>query len=137
MITYKFRLYPSPTQARIMDETLETCRRLYNNLLADRIQNQIGFYDQKKKLVQLKVDGKFLKVVHSQVLQDVVLRLDKAFQSFFGGLSKYPRFRRRGKYNSFAYPQHKIGFKLSANFLKLEKIGKVKKSDCIDPLQEY
>jgi putative transposase len=126
IITYKFRLYPSATQAKMMDETLETCRRLYNNLLADRMENQIGFYDQKKRLVQMKVDNKFLKAVHSQVLQDVVLRLDKVYESFFARLSKYPKFRRRGKYNSFSYPQHKIGFKLSGNFLKLGKIGKVK-----------
>ena len=127
MITaYKFRLYPTKTQCRMMDETLETCRRLYNNLLADKIQNQIGFYEQKKKLVQLKVDNKFLKAVHSQVLQDVCLRLDKAYQAFFVRLSKHPRFRRRGKYNSFSYPQHGIGFKLAGNFLKLGKIGSVR-----------
>jgi putative transposase len=41
--TYKFRLYPSTTQSKLMDETLETCRRLYNSLLADRMQNKIGF----------------------------------------------------------------------------------------------
>lgn len=124
--TYKFRLYPTRTQAKLMDENLETCRRLYNSMLSDRIENQIGFYAQKKNIVQLKQGNKFLQAVHSQVLQDVCLRLDKAFQSFFAGLSKYPRFRRRGKYNSFAYPQHKIGFKLSGNFLKLGKIGRVK-----------
>ncbi|MHB1907814.1 MAG: RNA-guided endonuclease InsQ/TnpB family protein [Nitrososphaerales archaeon] len=124
--TYKFRLYPTKTQAKLMSETLETCRRLYNNLLADRIQNQIRFYDQKKNIVVLKQNNKFLQAVHSQVLQDVCLRLDKAFQSFFAGLTRYPRFRRRGKYNSFAYPQHNIGFKISGNFLKLGKIGKLK-----------
>ena len=126
MITYKFRLYPSAAQAKIMDETLETCRRLYNSLLADRIENGFRFYELSKKLVELKRDNKYLKAVHSQVLQDVNLRLDKAYQSFFARLSKYPRFKRRGKYNSFAYPQRNIEFKLSGNFLKLGKIGKVR-----------
>ena len=109
-----------------MDETLETCRRLYNVLLSDRIESRSGFYEQSKKLVALKRDNKYLQAVHSQVLQDVNLRLDKAYQAFFARLSKYPRFRRRGKYNSFAYPQHDIGFKLSGNFLKLGKIGNVR-----------
>jgi len=109
-----------------MSETLETCRRLYNSLLADRIENRSEFYEQSKKLVELKKDSKYLKAVHSQVLQDVNLRLDKAYQSFFARFSKYPRFRRKGKYNSFAYLQHNIGFKLSGNFLKLGKIGKVR-----------
>ena len=118
--------YPSPSQARIMDETLETCRRLYNSLLADRIETRRNFYEQKKTLVSLKLSDKYQKAVHSQVLQDVVLRLDKAYQSFFARFSKYPRFRRRGKYNSFTYPQHRIGFSLSGNYLKLGKIGRIK-----------
>src|SRR5487761_328471 len=123
ILTHKFRVYPTRTQERIMDETLETCRRQYNVLLSDRIESRSGFYEQSKKLVALKRDNKYLQAVHSQVLQDVNLRLDKAYQAFFARLSKYPRFRRRGKYNSFAYPQHDIGFKLSGNFLKLGKIG--------------
>jgi putative transposase len=126
LCSFKYRLYPTRTQSKLMDETLETCRRLYNDLLSDRIKNGTGFYDQKKKLVRLKADNKFLKAVHSQVLQDVSLRLDKAFQCFFAGLSRYPRFKRRGRYNSFSYPQHKIGFNLSGDFLKLGKIGKLK-----------
>jgi hypothetical protein len=63
-------------------------------MLDDRIKNHIGFYNQKKKLVELKSQestNKFLKAVHSQVLQDAILRFDKAFQSYFAGLSRYPR----------------------------------------------
>jgi putative transposase len=126
ILTYKFRLYPTRTHAKLMDETLETCRGLYNSLLADRIETSSRFYELSKKLVLLKKDSKYLKSVHSQVLQDVNLRLDKAYQSYFARLSKYPRFKRRGRYNSFAYPQYKIGFDFSGNFLKLGKIGKVK-----------
>lgn len=100
---------------------------MYNSLLSERIESRIGFYEQKKKIVQFKQDNKFLKAVHSQVLQDVCLRLDKTFQSFFTGLSKYPRFKRKDRYNSFTYPQYGVGFKLTDNnFLKLGKIGKIK-----------
>jgi putative transposase len=62
---FKFRLYPSEPQARIMEETLETCRRLYNSVLADRIENRTGFYGQKKMLVELKHTDKHLRSVHS------------------------------------------------------------------------
>ncbi len=124
MLTYKFRLYPTETQKRIMGETLETCRRLYNAMLADRIENGTGFYEQKKMLVELKRNDKHLKSVHSQALQDVVLRLDKAYQAFFAGLSRYPRFKRKGHYSSFTYPQS--GFKLEGDRIKLSTIGKVK-----------
>src|SRR5579875_1423749 len=85
------------------------------------------FPEQKKKLVELKKkEDKYINAVHSQVLQDAVLRLDKAFQSYFSGLSKFPRFKRKGRYNSFTYPQHRIGFKLIGNRIKLGMIGKIK-----------
>jgi hypothetical protein len=38
----------------------------------------------------LKKNDKHLTAVHSQVLQDVVLRLDKAYHAFFVGLAKRP-----------------------------------------------
>ena len=122
--TFKFRLYPSEAQARTMEETLETCRRLYNSMLADKKENKTGFYDQNKMLVELKGTDKHLRLIHSQVLQDVVLRLDKALQAFFAGLSRYPRFRRGGRYNSFTYPQS--GFKLEGDRIRLSKLGKVR-----------
>src|SRR5712692_260052 len=125
MLTYKFRIYPTTAQARIIQETLETCRGLYNSMLADRIENGRGFYDQKKMLVELKHSDKHLKSIHSPVLQDVVLRLDKAYQKFFAGLSRYPRFRRRGRYNSFTYPQS--GFRLEDDkVIRLSTIGRVR-----------
>ena len=126
MLTYKFRLYPTEVQERKLEDTLETCRRLYNQMLDDRIRNHTGFFEQKKKLAELKKEDKYLKEVHSQVLQDIVLRLDKAFQSYFAGLSKFPRSKRRGRYNSFTYPQHGIGFRLIGNRIKLGTIGEVK-----------
>jgi transposase len=33
---YKFRMYPTKQQIAILDMTLETCRHLWNNALADR-----------------------------------------------------------------------------------------------------
>ena len=126
MLAYKFRLYPTKAQEKKLEETLETCRRLYNFMLDDRIKNHTPFFEQKKKLVELKKEDKYLKSVHSQVLQDVVLRLDKAFQSYFAGLSRFPRFKRKGRYNSFTYPQHETGFKLIGNRIKLGTIGRIK-----------
>src|SRR5579884_3684000 len=126
MLTYKFRLYPTKTQEKKLEETFETCRRLYNRMLDDRLKNHTAFFEQKKKLVELKKEDKYLKEVHSQVLQDVVLRLDKAFESYFAGLSKFPRFKRKGRYNSFTYPQHEVGFRLIGNRIKLGMIGKIK-----------
>jgi putative transposase len=68
--------------------------------------------------------------VHSQVLQDVVLRVDRAFQAFFrrvqqGKTPGYPRFHGRHRYNSFTYPQFGSGAHLDRGFLVLSKIGRI------------
>jgi putative transposase len=125
LITYKFRLYPTATQERLMTETMETCRLLYNDLLDDRIRTKSKAFEQEKALASFRRGNKFLMAVHSQVLQDVVFRLDKAFGAFYVGLSRYPKFRRKGRYNSFTYPQLG-GFKVVGDRLRLSKIGLVK-----------
>ncbi|MGD0329372.1 MAG: transposase [Nitrososphaeria archaeon] len=125
MITYKFRLYPTKTQTRLMIETLETCRLLYNDLLDDRIQTKAKAFEQKRALTAIRRSSKFLMEVHSQILQDVVFRLDKAYEAFYSGLSRYPKFKRKDRYNSFRYPQLG-GFKVVDGKLRLSKIGLVK-----------
>jgi putative transposase len=70
-------------------------------------------------LVLRKKENKYLKQVHSQVLQDVLLRLDKAYQAFFKKIMKYPKFKRYGKYNSFSYPQYGNGWKINEEEGKL------------------
>src|SRR4029078_11193636 len=67
--------------------------------------------------------------VFSQVLQDVLHRVDKAFGAFFrrvkaGEKPGYPRFQGRERYDSFTYPQ--LGWSLAGDRLSLAKIGTLK-----------
>jgi putative transposase len=69
-----------------------------------------------------------LSNVHSQVLQDVVLRVNLAFKAYFrrvqsGDDPGYPRFKGYGRYDSIAYPQS--GFSIDGNKLWLSKIGEM------------
>ena len=125
MRTYKYRLYPSRQQESLMSSTVETCRILYNNLLAERKLNYTNFYEQKRSVTERRQHNKYLKNVHSQVLQDVVLRLDKAYQAYHARLTRKPTFKRRDRYNSFTYPQLG-GFKLVGGRLRLSIIGAIK-----------
>lgn len=82
-------------------------------------------------LPEFKRKDKRFKQVHSQVLQDVVKRLDRAFDAFFrrikaGGTPGYPRFRSARRYDSFTYPQAPSGCQLHGNKLVLSKIGAIK-----------
>jgi putative transposase len=70
--------------------------------------------------------------VNAQVLQDVVQRVDRAFQAFFrrvkaGETPGYPRFHGRDRYNSFTYPQvgEHGGAALDGGLLSLSKIGRI------------
>lgn len=138
--TFKYRLYPTKRQERLLTKQLEELRWLWNTLLAERKQawderrETIDYYDQKAELPSLK-DGvrPGLKQVHSQVVQDVALRLKRAMDAFFrriktGETPGYPRFRGKGRYDSLTYPQWDNGVKLSASGkrLLLSKIGDVK-----------
>jgi putative transposase len=63
-------------------------------------------------------------------LQDVVQRVDRAFQAFFrrvkaGETPGYPRFQGRARYNSLTYPQFGNGATLDNGFLVLSKIRRM------------
>ncbi len=131
---YKFRMYPNRQQEAMLDLTLETCRHLYNTALADRKYSyetegiSRTYEDQAAQLVAEKKDGNF-GGVFSQVLQDVLRRLDKSFKAFFrrvkaGEKPGYPRFKGIGWYKSFTYPQ--VGFKIDESRLTLSKIGSIR-----------
>ncbi len=83
---YKLRMYPNKQQKSQLDLTLETCRHLYNLALADRknayeVESISRSYeDQAAMLVAEKKEGNF-NCVFSQVLQDVLRRLDKSNKS--------------------------------------------------------
>lgn len=124
-LNYKFRLYPNEHQEHVLNATIETCRHLYNDSLGERyVDRDVNFWNQKQLLTLRKQDNKYYKQVHSQVLQDVLLRLDKSFQAFFTKIAKYPKFKRKEKYNSFSYPQYG-GFQVKNNKLVLSCIGAI------------
>src|SRR5439155_9787437 len=82
-------------------------------------------------LPALKTERPSLATVHSQVLQNVGVRIDLAFKAFFrrvkaGEAPGYPRFRGRERYDSFCYPQAPSGCKLNGDRLTLSGIGTVR-----------
>jgi putative transposase len=111
--TFKYRLFPSHTQERLLAQTLETCRRWYNACLAERQtawearRESIGKYAQLRQVKALKDSSPYAAPVHSHILQVVVQDLDKAFTAFFrrvraGKTPGYPRFVRRSKLSARA-----------------------------------
>jgi len=133
--TFKYRIYPTKAQRSKMEQTLELCRWTYNETLAYRKSTfeqegkYISKYETHNLLPEWKKNKPELKEVFSQTLQNVQERVDLAFKAFFrrvkaGETPRYPRFKGKGWYDSFTYPQ--LGFKLLSGKLRLSKIGDIK-----------
>jgi putative transposase len=137
--TFKYRLYPTKRQQRLLEQHLEECRWLYNHLLAERRdaweqrQESLRYRDQASSLPALTVERTSLASVQSQVLQNVAVRIDLAFKAFFrrvkaGETPGFPRFRGKERYASITYPQVPVGCKLHTETgrLRLHGVGLVK-----------
>jgi putative transposase len=78
---FKYRIYPSIEQEQKVFWTLTRCREWYNAALAERKEayrmcgKSISYYEQKRDLPDMKELRPEYKEIHSQVLQDVLLRL--------------------------------------------------------------
>ncbi len=117
-----------------MNATLVTCRRVYNSLLNDRnfqydTEGKTPTrFDQQKSVLAWSKSFSEITDVHSQVLQNVAVRVDLAYRAFFrrvksGERPGFPRFKGDG-YDSFCYPQS--GFSVHQSSVYLSKIGQVK-----------
>ena len=133
--SFKYRIYPTKSQRSRMERTLDLCRWVYNQTLAyrknawEQDNKSVSKFETYNKLPEWKVEKPELTEVHSQVLQNVQERVDLAFKAFFrrvksGEKPGYPRFKGKGWYDSFTFPQS--GFKLASGKLRLSKIGDVK-----------
>jgi putative transposase len=133
---YKYRIYPTKKQAGRLNEQLALCAELYNAALQERRDaykmcgKSITFKQQSVQLPDIKETRPEYEAIYSQVLQEVLHRVDKAFQAFFrrvkaGQPPGYPRFKSRLRYDSLTYPQSGFGIDEQGK-LALSKIGHLK-----------
>lgn len=137
MRAYKFRIYPNTQTVSKLQWILDRCRELYNAALAERKEayrmagKSVSYFEQKRDLVEIKNEIRpEYKDVASHVLQDVILRVEKAYKAFFrrvkaGEKAGYPRFKGRNWYDSFCYPDG-AGWKLKDGVFTLSKIGTIR-----------
>lgn len=136
---YKFRIYPNKKQEQTLWRWIEMCRVLYNSCIVDRknfySRNVKGLTRQIQQTI-LTTDKKkleFLRGVHSQALQEVLFRVDKAYRNFFRRIKKgeipgYPRYKKFGQYRSITFTQFGdgLGASILNGKLRLSKVGLMK-----------
>lgn len=152
-ITYQYRLRLTTDQQDTVDEWLELCRRQYNYRLAERfnwydqnrcdinacllichlpeLKDRPDFYSQKRDLVNSKKLFSEYKELPSHTLQDVIARVEKAFDRWLKGDCKgkrsgKPRFKGVGRYRSLANPYPVKADHINGNLIQLPKIGELK-----------
>lgn len=135
---FTYRLYPNVNQARELDGMLETHRRLYNANLADRKesweerQEARSYFDQATQFKQDRADNPYYARLNYSSAQATLRRVQKSFDNFFRRVKDgaeepgYPRFKARGRFDSWTYPKHGDGCRLKDGLLRLQHVGLVK-----------
>ncbi len=117
---FKFQLLPKYQQQLSMRKFAGCCRYVWNKALAlekDAYENT-GKYISYASLCSIISQWRkeestvFLSEAHSQILQQTLKDLDKSYKNFFEHRAAFPKFKKKGVYDSFRYPQ---GFKIDEN----------------------
>ncbi|MEH2039200.1 RNA-guided endonuclease InsQ/TnpB family protein [Nostoc sp.] len=148
-LTYEFKLKPTQSQIALFENWLEQCRRVYNYALAERkdwiksrscqinacsLRSEYiipvetprpNYFNQCKGLTQAKNKYPELGRVAAQVLQQILLRLEKAFVAMWERKHGFPRFKKAGKMRSFVFSQLGVN-PIQKGKIKLPRIGWVK-----------
>ena len=148
-MTYEYKLQPTAEQMATIEQTLDICRSVWNFALKERkdwctsrksprdacsiFTEYIipadepfpGYHRQAKQLTEAKKTSLALKNAHSQVLQQVLRTLDRAWQDMQSKRLGYPRFKNKYRLRSFVFP--KLGVNPVSNWgIKLPKLGLVR-----------
>ena len=91
------------------------------NPLTGEAKKRSANAQQDADLVNLKAERPWYGQIQHHVLQQMLRRVDEAFQRFFKGLGGYPNPKRRGKFRSFSYPPGDVRF--DCNRVRLPGIG--------------
>ncbi|NEO79125.1 MAG: transposase [Moorea sp. SIO4G3] len=148
-MTYEYKLEPNTEQIATIEQTLDICRSVWNFALRQRkdwcasrkssinacsIHSEYiipanepfpNYHKQAKQLTEAKKVYPQLKLVHSQVLQQTLRTLDRAWDDMKALGFGLPRFKNKYRMRSFVFPQ--LGKDPIRNdAIKIPKLGWVK-----------
>ena len=116
----------------MLEKTFGANRFVYNyflNLkskLYEFYKISLSYNNSSKVLTELKKQKTWLKEVDAVSLQQTLRDLDRAYQNFFSGQSKYPKFKKKQDKNSYRTNHH---IKIDNRYITIPKIGKLRFRD--------
>ena len=132
---FMYRIYPNKEQKVLIDKTLGCARFVYNHFLRVRMDEwkfnhkAIYYKDTSKLLTDLKKypEYEWLKEVDSVALQQSLKDLQTAYDNFFKGRTKYPRFKSKHEHRqSYRTVTCRDNIRIVGNRIQLPKVGRVK-----------
>src|ERR1700686_697868 len=121
---FQYELRPDGATCRLFSRFAGAKRFVWNKAL--RAEKYLGYAKNCTALTQWKVEFPWMREAPSQVLQQTLKDLDRAFKNFFEKWAEYPEKKKKGKSrDSFRFPQ---GFKIEENNSRvfLPKVGWVR-----------
>ncbi|MBO0352267.1 transposase [Phormidium pseudopriestleyi FRX01] len=128
------RLYPNRHQESKLFEWRRLHCYLYNAALSNRktqyqqLGHSVSYFEQQNSLPEFKEVWPKFKELGSHALQATLKRVDFAYQRFFKGLAKYPKFKSIRHYSGWTYPCPS-GWKAETDgkngYLKLSNLGRI------------
>ena len=94
---------------------------LYNGAVSNRItqyrefNHSVDYFEQQASLPGFKKTWTEYLELNAGSLQATLKRVDFAFQRFFQGLAKYPKFKSIRNYSGWTYPDSRQGFKVRSD----------------------
>ena len=126
---FKYRLYPNQEQQHKLAIQFGQARYIYNWGLAQSEDKYPGYHRLAKQLPKLKAieETAWLREGHSQVLQQSLKNLDRAFRNFFEKRAGFPKFKSKRARQSIHHPQPKRGLiGRDGRRIYLPKVGHVR-----------
>ncbi len=105
-----FRLYPNKEQETKLFQARRDHAYLYNACMAHRKYEwkangkPVNYFEQQNCLPAYKKEWVEFAYLHSQALQATAKRIDLAYNAFFQGLRKLPKFKPIRTYSGWTYP---------------------------------
>ncbi len=128
---YKYRLKTNHSITQQFARFAGGCRFVWNKILAINEARylagvpRLSYHDAAGLLTLWKQSEEysFLRDVHSQILQQCLKDLDRAYTNLYAGRAAPPTYRKKFLADAFRYPQ---GFQVDGNQVYLPKIGWVR-----------
>ena len=130
--SFKVRVYPNKEQQVLLEKTFGANRFVYNyflNLkskLYEFYKIRLSYNNSSKVMTELKKTKTWLTDVDSVSLQQTLRDLDSAYQNFFSGRGKYPKFKKKQDKNSYRTNQH---IKINSRYITIPKVGMLRFRD--------